>query len=51
MSNPRSKRLCTVRNLLALSVSLLVVLGGPALGQEWTPERGQLVEQPKPYSP
>jgi hypothetical protein len=27
------------------------VLSGPALGQEWTPEEGQQVEQPKPYSP
>lgn len=49
--NLRSKPLCTVRNLLALNVTLLVVLGGPVLGQEWTPEREQLVEQPKPYSP
>ncbi len=40
-----------IRNLLALNVTLLVVLGGSALGQEWTPERDQLVEQPKPYSP
>ncbi len=51
MWNPRSKLLCNVRNLFALSVALLVVLGGPALGQEWTPDRGQLVEKPKPYSP
>ncbi len=36
------------RNLLALSVTLFVVLGDPALGQEWTPDKGQLVEQPKP---
>ena len=47
----RSKRLCTVRNLLALNVTLLVVLGGRALGQEWTPDKDQRVEQPKPYSP
>ncbi len=40
-----------VRNLFALNVTLLVVLGGPALGQVGTPERGQLVEQPNPYSP
>ncbi len=49
--NPRSKPLCTVRSLLALNVTLFVMLGGVALGQEWTPERGQLVEKPKPYSP
>ncbi len=51
MWNPRSKSLGTVRNLLALNVTLLVVLGGPALAQEWTLEKDQLVEQPKPYSP
>ena len=49
--NPRSKLHCTVRNLLALNVILLVVLGGPALGQEYTPDKDQQVEQPKPYSP
>ncbi len=47
----RSKRLCTVRNLLALNVIVFVVLGGTALGQEWTPDKDQVVEQPKPYSP
>ncbi len=36
---------------LAFSVTLLVMLGGPALGQEWTLEKDQRVEQPKPYSP
>ncbi len=47
--NPRSKLLCTVSNLLVLNVTtLLAALGGPALGQEWTPERGQRVEKPKP---
>ena len=35
----------------ALSVTLLVVRGGSALAQEWTLEKDQLVEQPKPYSP
>jgi hypothetical protein len=30
---------------------LLFVLGGSALGAEWTPEKGQVVKQPKPYSP
>jgi hypothetical protein len=35
--NPRSKLLCTVRNLLALSVTLLFVLGSSAHAQEnWT---------------
>jgi hypothetical protein len=50
MANPRSKLLCTVRNLLALNVTLFVVLSGPALGQI-TPDSTMLVEQPKPYSP
>ncbi len=49
MWNPRSKSIGTVRNML--NVTLLVVLGGPALAQEWTLEKDQLVEQPKPYSP
>jgi hypothetical protein len=39
-----------IRNLLALNVTLFVVLGSSALGQV-TPERDQLVERPKPYSP
>ncbi len=51
MWNLRSKLLCTVRNLLALSVTLLVVPGGSALAQEWTPDKDQVVEQPEPYSP
>jgi hypothetical protein len=51
MWNPRSKLRCTVRNLLALSVTLFVVLGGSALGQEWTPDKDQVVKQPEPYSP
>ncbi len=49
--NPRSKLLCTVRYLLAINVTLLVALGGPALGQEWTPDKDQVVELPNPYSP
>jgi hypothetical protein len=40
-----------IRNLLALNVILLVALGGPALGQEWTADSSQVVDQPKPYSP
>ena len=51
MANPRSKLLCTVRNLLALGIMLLVVPGGSALAQEWTLEKDQLAEKPKPYSP
>ncbi len=39
------------RTLLALGVTLLVVLGDSALGQEWTPDKDQVVEQPEPYSP
>jgi len=34
-----------------LAIAALILLGGSALGQEWTPEEGQHVEQPKPYSP
>ena len=51
MLDPRSRLLCTIRNLFSFSVALLVVLGGSALAQEWTLEKGQRVEQPKPYSP
>ncbi len=39
-----------LKRLLAASVTILVVLGGSALGQ-LTPDKDQLVEQPKPYSP
>ncbi len=34
-----------------VAVAAMAVLGGSALGQEWTPDRDQRVEQPKPYSP
>jgi hypothetical protein len=47
----RSKLLSIIRNLLALNVALFVVLGGQVLAQEWTPDKDQVVEQPKPYSP
>ncbi len=47
--NPRLKPLCSVRNLLALSVTLFVMLGGPALGQEFTLERDQLVLFQRPF--
>ncbi len=49
--SPESKLHCIVSNLLALTTALLVLPGGSALGAEWTLERDQLVEQPKPYSP
>jgi hypothetical protein len=48
MCNQRSKLLCTIRNLLALSATLLVVSGGSALAQE-TADKDQMVEQPNPY--
>ena len=37
-------------NLLALTAALIVLPGGSALAQH-TPDKDQLVEQPKPYSP
>jgi hypothetical protein len=41
-----------IRKRLALSVTLLAVLGGPALAQDTgTPDSSRVVEQPKPYSP
>ena len=36
--------------LMALVVAV-VVPGSPALGQEWMPDKDQVVEQPEPYSP
>ena len=48
--SPQSKLHCIVSNLLVLTAALVVLPGGSALGQEWTPEKDQLVEQPKPYS-
>jgi len=48
--SPQSKLRCIVSNLLVLTAALVVLPGGSALGQEWTPEKDQLVEQPKPYS-
>jgi hypothetical protein len=38
-------------SLLAVSLALLVVPGGPALGQEFTVDSSTVVEQPSPYSP
>ncbi len=49
--NPLMKLHCIVSNLLALTATLLVLPGGSALAQEWTLEKDQLVEEPKPYSP
>ncbi len=34
-----------------MAVVAMAVLGGSALGQEWTPDKDQVVEQPKPHSP
>jgi hypothetical protein len=34
-----------------VAIAALAVPGGPALGAEWTPDKSQQVEQPKPYSP
>ncbi len=34
-----------------MAVVAIAVLGGPALGQEWTPDRDHVLEQPEPYSP
>ncbi len=36
--------------LVVVAILALTVPGGPALGQEWTPDKDQVVEQPKPYS-
>ena len=46
-----SKLHCRLSSLLALTAALVVLLGSSALAQEWTPDKDQLVEQPKPYSP
>ncbi len=37
--------------LVAVALAVMAMLGGSALGQEWTPDKDQVVEQPKPYSP
>jgi hypothetical protein len=49
--NQLSKLHRTASNLLALTAALVVLLSGSALAQEWTPDKDQTVEQPKPYSP
>ena len=51
MWNARSKRRCTATILFVLNVTLLVMLGGPALAQDYTPDKSHVVKQPKPYSP
>jgi len=37
--------------MAVITIAALAMLGGSALGAEWTPDKGQVVEQPKPYSP
>ena len=32
-------------------IAIAVLTASPAFGQEWTPDKSQQVEQPKPYSP
>ena len=44
----QSKLHCVVTNLFALTAALVVLPGGSALAQEWTPDKDQVVEQPKP---
>ncbi len=39
------------QRLMIVTVFLGLSTVQAALGQEWTPDRGQLVEQPKTYSP
>ncbi len=40
------------KSIVALvAMTVLTVLGGSVLAQEWTPDKGHRVEQPKPYSP
>jgi hypothetical protein len=52
MWNPRSTLPGTVSKLLALTVTLLVVPGGPMLAQDTgTPDSSRVVQQPNPYSP
>ena len=51
MWNARSKRRCTATILFVLNVTLLVMLGGPALAQDYTPDKSHVVKQPKLYSP
>ena len=36
------------KSIVAVVAIVALVLPGSALGQEWTPDRGQVVEQPKP---
>jgi hypothetical protein len=49
--NTRSKLPRTIKYLLALNLTFLVALSGAALGQAWTLDKDQLVEQPESYSP
>jgi hypothetical protein len=34
-----------------IAIMVIAVMGNSTLGQEWTPDKGQRIEQPKPYSP
>jgi len=41
-----------VRSIVAvLAIAVMAMLGGSALGQEWTPDKNHVVEKAKPYSP
>ena len=40
-----------MRNLFATGLTALAILSVPALASEWTLDKNQKVEQPKPYSP
>ena len=48
---PLSRWLLTLGKPLALSATVLFTLATAAQAQEWTLDREQLVEEPKPYSP
>ncbi len=49
--NPLSKLRRTVSSLLTLTAALLVLPGGSALGQEWTPEAKDIPEKKNEFSP
>ncbi|CAB5089079.1 hypothetical protein D3OALGA1CA_778 [Olavius algarvensis associated proteobacterium Delta 3] len=44
-------RKLTIAIVAVVAIAALTALGGPALAQEYTPDKGQAVKQPKPYSP
>ncbi len=39
-----------IKSILA-GVAIAVLMANPVFGQEWTPDKSQVVEQPEPYSP